>query len=149
MAENLMTYKVSNVDYATVNNSAKAFSLFTGNPTDTSIASKISVTGDVDKEEDCEMAVVKKGLRLIQWYIVDANEHVADDKAILAMGTAVIRDEREFLINLGIPQKLEEYNKYRVTVEYDQIMEDRLITRKLKEAKIRDLEIILVTIKDF
>lgn len=98
------------------------------------------------KKED---VMAEKGLRLIQWYIVDPNEHVPGDKAILRQGVAMIKDEREFLINLGIPDMLTEYNKYRITIEYEQVLTEGVTTRKLKEAKIRDLEIIISLIKTF
>jgi len=96
-----------------------------------------------------EEKTMKKNLKLVQWFIVDANEHLPEDKAILGQGISLMRDEREFLINLGIPKMLEHHNIYRTTVEYEQPIGEGIVTRKLKEANIRDLEIIINIIKEF
>lgn len=97
---------------------------------------------------------IKKGgkqimSKLVHWYIVDPNERVPENKAVLGNGIVLMKDEREFLINLNIPKMLEEYNKFRTTVTYDHISENTEVTRNLKEAKVRDLEIIFSVIREF
>jgi len=97
----------------------------------------------------------KMTLKLVQYYVVDPDPRLPEHMHILVEGTAVIRDETEFKVNLNLPHLLKQHNELRGTVEPDEnilnINAGQLVLKKemLKPIPIRKLRIIINTIEEW
>jgi hypothetical protein len=134
------------VSYATANptyswESANAID-FTVHDFDKVYGPILNETFKKDKVEDVKMA---EGTTYLKFAILDPNRHAVmalGNKTILLTGEVMTANfekgkEHLFMLGLDIPKLLEEYNKLRVTVEYEK--DDKKV--HLPAAELRNIDI--------
>src|ERR1700719_4310620 len=86
--------------------------------------------------------------RLVQVYIVDPDENVSVDQAMLYKGAKQFTDltDQELFFEIDIKSILNQHNEKRVKLINKKVKER---TEHLEPAKIRDLKMVVVTIAQF
>jgi hypothetical protein len=89
--------------------------------------------------------------RLVRVIIVDPNENVPVDKAILYMGGEEVTDltDTELFYELEIKALLKQHNEYRVTVKDKKASKSKDKDEFLEEVRIKDLKMVVLTIATF
>lgn len=86
--------------------------------------------------------------RLVQVFIVDPDENVPLDKALLYEGKSFLTDatDQELFFEIDIKSILDKHNAFRKTLTNKAVKER---TEKLEAARIRDLKMTVVIIAQF
>jgi hypothetical protein len=86
--------------------------------------------------------------RVIKVYVVDTNENVPLDRAILFQGEEKVTDltDQELFYELNMAELLKKHNEFRVTL-IDKSIKERTVN--LEPARIRDLSMTIVTVCEF
>lgn len=89
--------------------------------------------------------------RIVQVFIVDPNENVPLDKALLYKGEMKFTDatDQELFFEIGIKTILDQHNEFRKTVLDEQATQNAGRDVFLKEARIRDLKMSIVNVATF
>lgn len=101
-------------------------------------------------QKEAEMSEVKR--RIVQVFIVDPEEQIPLENAVLYQGEQKLTDatDQELFFEIGVQELLNEHNKVRVTVVDE---EAPVVAGKeaayLKPACIRDLKMVVVNIATF
>jgi|SRR5215510_2683118 len=86
--------------------------------------------------------------RVIKVYVVDTNDNVPLDRAILYQGEEKVTDltDQELFYELNMAELLKKHNEFRVTL-IDKSIKERTVN--LEPARIRDLSMTIVTVCEF
>jgi len=89
--------------------------------------------------------------RLVKVIIVDPNENIPLDKAVLVNENEKFTDleDQELFFELDIKDILSNHNMYRVTCVDKKVSKNKDVDVFLEPARIRDLKMVVLTIAEF
>lgn len=106
----------------------------------------------VGKPKKCTLKNEEEDMRrLVKVIIVDPNENVPLDRAVLYMGKEELTDltDTELFYELEIKSLLKAHNGYRVTVKDKKASKSKDKDEFLEEVRIKDLKMVVLTIAEF